>query len=70
MTGWTPDRWETMARDAAHALPPIDHGSTRAIQDVARLLREAYQIGRNEARAEEEAGGRLVPAESNRKVQP
>jgi hypothetical protein len=40
-----------MARNAAHALPTMRHASTRAIQDVARMLREAYEIGRAEAYA-------------------
>jgi hypothetical protein len=46
------DVWEFMPRDAAMALPPSDYGSTRAIQDVARLLRQAYQRGRDEREAE------------------
>ena len=45
----SPDIWESIARDAAHRMPPSDYGSTRVIQDVARLLREAYQRGRDEA---------------------
>jgi hypothetical protein len=45
------DRWEQMARQAARALPVSDYGSTRAIYDVARLLRLAYQLGREDERA-------------------
>lgn len=46
------DRWERMARESAMALPPSDYGSTRAIHDVARLLRHAYQLGREDAKSE------------------
>ena len=42
------ERWETWARVAAHKLPPSDLGSTRAIQLVARLLRQAYRAGASE----------------------
>lgn len=45
------DRWERMARESAMALPPSDYGSTRAIHDVARLLRHAYQLGREGAKS-------------------
>jgi hypothetical protein len=46
------DMWERMARESARALPVSDYGSTRAIQDVARLLRLAYQLGREDAKTE------------------
>lgn len=41
----TGDEWEQQARAAAMALPVTDYGSTRAILDVARLLREAHRKG-------------------------
>jgi len=48
----TPDEWETLAREAAHALPMMDHASARAIEDTARLLRDAYDRGRVDGAAE------------------
>jgi hypothetical protein len=44
MSDWA----ENVARADAHRLPPSDYGSTRAIQNVAALLRAAYQRGRDE----------------------
>ncbi len=42
---------ELAARADAHALPPSDYGSTRAIKSVAALLRLAYARGRQDALA-------------------
>lgn len=43
--------WEAIARGNAVALPPSDYGSHRAIQDVARHLRAAYELGVKHGRA-------------------
>jgi hypothetical protein len=43
---------ERIAREAAHALTPCDHDSTRAIEAVAHLLLDAYHRGRTDQRAE------------------
>lgn len=41
--------WQKMARESALALPICDHGSTRAIEAVGRLLGIAYDLGKREA---------------------
>lgn len=51
---------EQIAREAAHALPPCDHASVRAIGSVASLLVEAYRRGAADQRADTRR--RLFPA--------
>ena len=49
MSDWA----ENVARADAQRLPPSDYGSTRAIQNVAALLRATYQRGRDEVEVQE-----------------
>ncbi len=46
---------EFAARTNAHALAICDHGSARAILNVAALLRDAYKRGRDDVEIERRA---------------
>lgn len=48
--------WVQVARIRALSMSMADHGSTRAIQSVADLLRDAYRLGRYHERLEWDAG--------------